>query len=120
MESYRDDEGGYRLSKYGDGLWLLTDSGHGQGRCLFFKVVRLKDVELLVTLLFYKKETQKVPERAVDTARRRMRMYEDENQCKTIWMRLKNRSAGRIPLLKLNGQNCRREKLLLGSGAIIT
>jgi len=80
MESYRDDEGGYRLSKYGDGIWMLTDAGRGQGRCLFFKVIQLKDEERLVALLFYKKETPKAPDRIVDTARSRMRRYEAENQ----------------------------------------
>ena len=80
MESYRDDEGGYRLSKYDDGLWMLTDATRGQGRRLFFKVIRVKDEEKLVDLLFYKKETPKAPDRVIATARNRMRKYEAENQ----------------------------------------
>jgi len=59
---------------------MLTDGGRGQGRCLFFKVIKVKDEELLVALLFYKKETPKAPERLIDTARNRMRRYEAENQ----------------------------------------
>lgn len=80
MESYRDDEGGYRLSNYGDELLMLTDGGRGQGRCLFFKVLKVRDEERLVALLFYKKETAKAPNRLVDTAKKRMRKYEAENQ----------------------------------------
>ena len=80
MESYRDDEGGYRLSNYGDELLMLTGGGRGQGRCLFFKVLKVKDEERLVALLFYKKETAKAPSRVVDRARKRMRKYEAENQ----------------------------------------
>ena len=79
MESYRDYEGSYRLSNYGDDLLMLTDGGRGQGRCLFFKVLKVENEEWLVALLFYKKETAKAPERIIDTARKRMRKYEDEN-----------------------------------------
>ena len=79
MESYRDYEGSYRLSNYGDDLLMLTDGGRGQGRCLFFKVLKVENEERLVALLFYKKETAKAPERIIDTARKRMRKYEDEN-----------------------------------------
>ncbi len=80
MESFRDDAGGYRLSSYGSGLLMLTDGGRGQGRCLLFKVVRVKDEERLVALLFYKKETARAPVRVIDTAMARMKKYEDENR----------------------------------------
>ena len=79
MENYRDDEGSYRLSNYGSGLWMLTDSGHGQGRCLFFKIIRVENEERLVALLFYKKETAKAPDHVVETARNRKKRYEAEN-----------------------------------------
>jgi hypothetical protein len=80
MESYRDGDIGYRVADYGGGLMMLTDSGRGQARCLFFKVVKIEDEERLVALLFYKKETWKAPPRLVDTARKRMDRYEAENQ----------------------------------------
>jgi len=74
MAAYRDNVGaGYRIESYGDGIQMITDAGRGQGRCLFFKRVIDKDGnELLVALLFYKKETQRVPSRILDTARRRL------------------------------------------------
>jgi len=59
---------------------MLTDGGRGQGRCLFFSTVELKDEELLVALLFYKKETSRAPERLVNAARKRMSKFEDENR----------------------------------------
>jgi len=74
MAAYRDDLGiGYRVENYGEGLWMITDGGRGQGRCVFFRrIVEGDGSEFLVALLFYKKETQKVPERILNTARRRL------------------------------------------------
>ena len=79
MESYRDGEQGFRLKSYDSGLLMLTDAGRGQGRCLFFKIVRRRDEERLVALLFYKKESAKAPRRVIDTARSRMQKYVDED-----------------------------------------
>ncbi|MBI1756640.1 MAG: hypothetical protein HYR64_05985 [Fimbriimonas ginsengisoli] len=74
MAAYRNDLGaGYRIENYGSGLWMITDSGRGQGRCVFFKRLEIADgVEILVALLFYKKESRKAPARILNTARRRM------------------------------------------------
>jgi len=52
---------------------MVTDAGRGQGRCLFFRRIEEPDgSETLVALLFYKKETQRVPERVLRTARQRL------------------------------------------------
>jgi phage-related protein len=74
MAAFRDDLGaGYRVESYGDGVWMITDAGRGQGRCFFFRRVEEPDgSETLVSLLYYKKETQRAPERILRTAKQRM------------------------------------------------
>ncbi|HSI74028.1 MAG TPA: hypothetical protein VK934_12700 [Fimbriimonas sp.] len=79
MKQYQDDTGvGYRIKNYGDGLMMISDSGRGQGRCLFFRAetnINPKTGEVeerLTALLVYKKETQKVPQSVIQTARKRM------------------------------------------------
>ncbi len=74
MFHYGAESGAHcRVENYGKGLMMVTNSGRGQGRCLFF-TVRIEDgVESLTALLVYKKESQKAPQAILDTARRRMR-----------------------------------------------
>jgi phage-related protein len=74
MGAFRHNLGaGYRVESYGDGLWMITDGGRGQGRCLFFKrFTNAVGVETLVAVLFYKKESGKAPDRIVKVARKRM------------------------------------------------
>ena len=39
MLAYRLDQGaGYIVQNYGDGLMMVKDAAHGQGRCLFFSI----------------------------------------------------------------------------------
>ena len=72
MESYQWDLGtGYVVKNYGQGLYMIKDSSHGQGRCLFFRTVAGQP-ERLVALLIYKKESQEAPARVIETARKRM------------------------------------------------
>lgn len=74
MFNYGIDSGiAYRIENYGDGLMMVTDAGHGQGRCLFFAVKEEDGIEVLTALLVYKKETAKVPSSVLESARRRMR-----------------------------------------------
>jgi phage-related protein len=74
MKSYQDELGiGYRVENYGSGLEMLTDSGRGQGRCLFVcRDSAGSNAERLIVLLIYKKESQKAPAHVVATARKRM------------------------------------------------
>ena len=79
MENYQQDTGvAYKIKSYGDGLKMITDSGHGQGRCLFFRSELITNPhsgeqrERLVALLVYKKESQNVPEAILRSARHRM------------------------------------------------
>lgn len=75
MASYQKDlDSGYRISNYGDGLKMITDSGHGQGRGLFFAETE----EGLILLLVYKKETQRAPKSVIETARGRKKRYEQQ------------------------------------------
>ena len=56
MLAYRLDKGGgYVVKSYGDGLMMVKDSTHGQGRCLFFSVRIERGEEILTALLVYKK-----------------------------------------------------------------
>ena len=72
MESYQWDLGtGYVAKNYGLGLFMIKDSSHGQGRCLFFRIV-VGQPERLIALLIYKKESQEAPARVIETARKRM------------------------------------------------
>jgi hypothetical protein len=59
---------GYKVKHYGGGLAMITDSGRGQGRCLFFASILQVDEELLVALLVYKKESRKAPASVIKTA----------------------------------------------------
>ena len=78
MENYQNDSGfAYLVKSYGDGLMMIRDRSHGQGRCLFFKresVVQPDGTKLerLISLLVYKKESNNVPEAVLKTARQRM------------------------------------------------
>lgn len=69
MQKYVEgNEIGWTIKDYGDGLKMITDSGRGQGRCLFFE-----DVEGdLVIVKVYKKESQLVPQAVLNSARARM------------------------------------------------
>lgn len=82
MKAYVTDEVDKCVVKnYGDGLHMIKARGQGQGRCLYFTrviepIARGPDgeqVENLVALLFYKKETQDVPSHVLETARARRR-----------------------------------------------
>ena len=73
MKAYRlDQKVGYVVRSYGDGLMMVKDDSHGQGRCVFFAVREVAGEEVLTALLVYKKETQEAPKRVLDAARRRM------------------------------------------------
>lgn len=65
-------ETGYILKSYSDGIKMITDSGRGQGRCLYF----VETEDAAVILKVYKKETQKVPDAVLKTARRRKKDHE--------------------------------------------
>lgn len=74
MKSFENGElTGFILKDYSDGIKMLTDSGRGQGRCIFFT----EDKEVAVILKVYKKETQKLPKAVIDTAIRRKKDYEE-------------------------------------------
>ncbi len=68
----RGEESGYILKNYGDDLMMIK--GNRQGRCLWFTTNRVEDgMQILTALLVYKKETMRVPDRILQTARERMR-----------------------------------------------
>lgn len=67
----RGEESGYIVKNYGDGLMMIK--GNRQGRCLWFSTDRIEDgIQVLTALLVYKKETMRVPDRILQTARERM------------------------------------------------
>ncbi len=74
MRSYRLElEGGFIVKSYGQGLMMIKATNQTQGRCLFFSIAAGSDgAEVLIALLFYKKETQEVPISVLETARQRM------------------------------------------------
>lgn len=73
MAAFQDETGtGYRIKDYGDGLKMITDSGRGQGRGLFF----IETEDSFVLLSVYKKEGQKAPTSLLDTAKQRKKKYE--------------------------------------------
>ena len=75
MKALEDgEEKGWKTKDYGDGIQMITDSGSGQGRCLFFE----SEPGTAVILLVYKKESQKVPLRILKTAATRKKQYEEE------------------------------------------
>lgn len=81
MKNYQLDTGvGYTVRNYGEGLWMLKDSGRAQGRCLFFQRQVVADKERLVAVLVYKKESQEIPARILRTAKERMRQWLNTNE----------------------------------------
>ncbi len=73
MKAYRQElDGGFTIKRYGDGLMMIKANNRSQGRCLFFSLKEDDGVEVLTALLAYKKETNEVPKRLLDTARDRM------------------------------------------------
>lgn len=78
MELYQANKNvGYTVKNYGDDLMMIK--GSGQGRCLWFaretEIVNGTEVESLIVLLVYKKESQEAPKRVLDTARERLGKY---------------------------------------------
>ncbi|MFM9873735.1 MAG: type II toxin-antitoxin system RelE/ParE family toxin [Fimbriimonadaceae bacterium] len=72
MKAYQLDLGvGYKLKNYGNQIEMLTDSGDGQGRCIFFT----RSPERLIVLLIYKKESQKIPASILEITRARLRRF---------------------------------------------
>ena len=69
----QEQEGGYVVSSYGKGLMMIKAKNKSQGRCLFFSVTEDSDGQVLTVLLVYKKESQEVPARVLETPRDRMR-----------------------------------------------
>ena len=72
MEQFqRGEVSGYTVRNFGDGLMMIKDNR--QGRCLWFSADRVEHgVQILTALLVYKKETMRVPDRILQTARQRM------------------------------------------------
>jgi len=67
----RGEVSGYTIKNYGDGLMMIK--GNRQGRCLWFSPAQFEDgIQVLIALLVYKKETIRVPDRILQTARERM------------------------------------------------
>jgi hypothetical protein len=79
MKAYvSDEEGKCVVRNYGGGLYMIKDRSQGQGRCLFFTVhlenaAELDQIEMLVALMFYKKESQEIPGQIFETAQARLR-----------------------------------------------
>ena len=74
----RGDESKSVVQDYGGGILAIKDNSGGQGRCLFFARAQHvlesgESVERLVALVFYKKESQDVPKRVLELARRRLK-----------------------------------------------
>jgi phage-related protein len=66
------------VDDYGDGLYRLRHVKLAyQGRLIFFAVDRAAGFERLVVLTVYKKQTQKVPARVLETAKRRKKQWEE-------------------------------------------
>ncbi len=73
LKAFQDGlEIGWAVKDYGGGLKMITDSGRGQGRCLFFFV----ESEIGIIVKIYKKESQEVPQSVLEAARRRWSHYE--------------------------------------------
>lgn len=52
MLAYRKDlRSGYVVKNYGDGLMMVKDDSHGQGRCIFFSVHKVDGEEVLTALV---------------------------------------------------------------------
>lgn len=72
MKAYQLDLGvGYKLKNYGNKIEMLTDSGDGQGRCIFFT----RTTDRLIVLLVYKKESKRTPRSILETAHARLQRY---------------------------------------------
>jgi phage-related protein len=66
-----------QVDDYGEGLYRSRHSKAAyQGRLIFFAAQRAKEFERLVILMVYKKESQRVPISAIETARRRKQQWE--------------------------------------------
>lgn len=77
MENYQSGRDViYTAKSYGGNLMMIK--GSGQGRCLFFGSEVVDDIERLIVLLIYKKESQDLPERILRTARERMTRYKEQ------------------------------------------
>jgi len=77
MQNYQDRRDvNYTVKSYGNDLLMIK--GRGQGRCLFFGREVVDEVERLIVLLLYKKESDEVPERVLRTARERMARYKEQ------------------------------------------
>jgi|GEM_PF-1710799 len=78
MEYFQNaSEAKYTVKNYDDGLMMIK--GNRQGRCLwFFKGETVDGIEILIVVLVYKKETQRVPSKVLETARSRMAMYREK------------------------------------------
>ena len=67
---------GFRHKTYKNGIEMITDSGHGQGRCLFF----VQAGACMIVLAIYKKESQSVPSRILKLVNERRRRYEEQSE----------------------------------------
>ena len=85
MERFAKDENvGWTIKNYGDGLHMLKAGNGTAGRCLFF-VANQHRPPRLIALLFYKKESRDAPTNLLETARHRMKAFiEPEGDSK--WM----------------------------------
>ena len=81
MEAYRQfRESGFTHKHYPKGVEMVTDAGNWQGRCLFFSLGLFGEVEILVVVLVYKKETQELPTQILRLAQDRKRDYLNETK----------------------------------------
>ena len=64
----------YVVKPYGDGLMMIKASNGTAGRCLFFHDSE-SGALICVAVLFYKKESDEVPQRILSTAKARMNEY---------------------------------------------
>lgn len=67
-----------QVDDYGNGLYRLRHIKSAyQGRLIFFAVDRVEGFERLVILTVYKKQSQKVPDSVLETAKRRKKQWEE-------------------------------------------
>lgn len=65
------------IEDYGDEIKCLRDvNARYQNRTLFFVAEAKPDYQLIVILLHYKKESNKVPRRILDLAKQRMKLWQ--------------------------------------------
>jgi phage-related protein len=65
----------YVVKSYGDGLKMVKASNGTAGRCLFFHESK-SDSLICVAVLFYKKESDEIPQRLLSAAKARMNDYQ--------------------------------------------